>query len=105
MLADVVNGKNVRMVQRRSGPRLLLEATEAIKISGECRRQNFNGDVSREPGIPRPIHLTHTPCTNGSEDFIRAEAGAVSKRHPGERSIARSYEKGASFLNVARTQR
>ncbi|HVR28028.1 MAG TPA: hypothetical protein VMS86_00720 [Thermoanaerobaculia bacterium] len=36
-----LDGEQIRMVDRRGGPRLLLEATQAVGIPGDVGRQNF----------------------------------------------------------------
>ena len=48
MLANVVNGQDIRVVQRRSSPGFLLEASEAVAVGGKRGWQNLYRDVSSE---------------------------------------------------------
>ena len=44
-MADVVNGQDVRMVQRRNRARLLLKSAHPILVGDERTRQNLEGDL------------------------------------------------------------
>jgi hypothetical protein len=48
MPPDVVNGQDVRVVQRRGCPGFLFEASEALRIGGKRGWQNFDRDRSAE---------------------------------------------------------
>ena len=59
VFADIVDGKNVGMVERGGGAGFLGEALQAFGIGGEGSGENFDGDVaveagSRGRGRPRP---------------------------------------------------
>src|SRR3984885_9048743 len=43
--AHLENRKNIGMIQRRGGARLLLEAPQPLGIAGEGRRQNLDRDI------------------------------------------------------------
>jgi len=64
------------VVQRGEGFGFALEPSQPIGVGGEVRRHDLDGDVSVEHGVARAIDLTHAAGTDGSGDFIRAEAGA-----------------------------
>jgi hypothetical protein len=71
--ADVVYGEDVRVVQRRSGARLLLESMEAVEIGCHCRRQHLDGHITSEPRIVRTIHLAHPAGAEDRDDLVRTE--------------------------------
>ena len=57
--ADVVEGADVRVIQARDRPGLAREAGESLGILRHVRRQDLHGDVTPEPGVPRPVDLAH----------------------------------------------
>jgi hypothetical protein len=79
--ADVVNRTDVRIVERRNRPRLLLETLTRLRIRGERPGQDLDGDCAIEPCIARPIHLAHATFADGTDDFIGAESGARIEGH------------------------
>src|SRR5271154_6324290 len=82
MLAKIVNGEDVGMIQRGDGLRLLLEAPQSLGIAGESSRQNLNRNVTVEPRVARPIHLAHAARSDCRYDFVRPEFCPRSKSHP-----------------------
>src|SRR2546425_316527 len=69
------------MVQRGGRSGLLLEAMQARRVRRERSRQNFNGDIPAESGIPSAIHLAHATRTHRRYDLVRTEFCPASKRH------------------------
>ena len=69
--AELVNRKNVGMVQLPGGARFLLEPSEAIRVFCEGRRKHLDGHLAPEPRIPRAIDLAHAPGAEWGEDFVR----------------------------------
>ena len=61
------------MIQRRDGPRLLLEATDAIGVGGERLGENLDRHVTTQTRIARAIHLAHAAGTEGSFDHVGPE--------------------------------
>jgi hypothetical protein len=55
LLPDVMDGKNVGMIERRNGPRFLLKAPQPLAVSGERLGQNFHRDIAPQPGVARSI--------------------------------------------------
>ena len=76
MLAEVVDGEDVGMVQRGGCAGLLLEPMEALRVGRKRRGEHLDGDVPAEAWVTRPIDLAHAAGPNGREDLVRAEAGA-----------------------------
>jgi hypothetical protein len=83
MLADVMNGENVGVVERGHGPRLLLEAAQAVRFVGGGFQNNFQSDIAPQSLIPCPIHFSHAPCPHRGQDFVRTNLQPRSQRHGG----------------------
>ena len=81
VMADIEDGDDVGMAQRRSGTSLLLESRQAFGIRGERARQNLDGDVTSEAGIAALVDLSHPAAAEQRRDFVRAETGAGRERH------------------------
>ena len=74
--ADVVERKDVGMVDRRNRARFALEACERVRVGGESTRQNLDGDVAAEPRVVGSVHLSHAAGANRRDNLVRAEARA-----------------------------
>ena len=81
LLAHVMNRADVRVIERRDGAGLPLEAFPPLGISGHGRRQHFDGNITPEPGIVRPIDLAHPACAERAADHVWSERGAVLECH------------------------
>ncbi len=81
VFSHVVNGADVRIVQRGCGVCFALEALLRIGISGETRRQNLDRDVSIETRVSGTVNFAHSAGANGRFDFIRAQPGARRQVH------------------------
>ena len=79
--SDVVDGKNVRVVQRRRGSRFLLEALQAVGVRRETRRQHLDRDIPPEPRIPRAEDLPHAACAEQGHNLVWSEARTWLERH------------------------
>ena len=75
LMADVMDGQDVGMVQGGSRLGFPLEATQAISIVGETGWEDFDRDPAIEAGIECAVHLTHAACPERTEDLIRTERG------------------------------
>jgi hypothetical protein len=85
--ADVVQHADVRMVERRDGPRLALEPRADFRAGREMLRQHLDGNVAPEPRIAGAIHLAHPAGAERRHDFVGAEAGSGGKRGNRHRAI------------------
>src|ERR1043166_5183433 len=56
-VAHLINGDDVRMIERRSRVCLLIETAETIAVLGQCFRENLNGHLSTQARVFGPIHL------------------------------------------------
>ena len=79
--ADVVDRKDVGMIQPARGARLLFEPAPAHGVAGELRGKHLEGDVALQLRIARAIHLSHASCAKGAEDLETAESIPYRERH------------------------
>ena len=81
LMANVMDGQDVRMVQGGSRLGFLLEAMQTISIVGDTGWEDFDRDSAIEAGIERAVYLTHAACTERTDDLIRTERGPCRKAH------------------------
>ena len=79
--SHVVHRQDVGMVQGRRRARFPREPLEAHRVVGDVRRQHLDGHVAPEPGVVRPVNLTHAARADRSNDTVRPERGAWGKDH------------------------
>jgi hypothetical protein len=60
--ADVVDGADVRMIERGRGARLAQQALPPFRIRRQITRQNLESDVARQTGVVRAIDLAMPPA-------------------------------------------
>ena len=58
------------MIECRQDACLSLEPSEPLFVSGERLGQHFDGDVTPELGILRPVYFSHAARTYEAEDFV-----------------------------------
>jgi len=73
---DVVQREDAGVVQRRDRPRLLLEASQSLRVGDELRRQHLDRHLAPEPRVAGAVHLAHPARTDRGEDLVGAEARA-----------------------------
>ena len=64
LLANVVNGANVRMVQSRSRLGLALKAAEGLRIFGDVVGQELEGDKTVQPNVLGLVDNTHATAAH-----------------------------------------
>ncbi len=69
------------MVERGQHLRFALETREALRVVHEGVRENLQGDIAVELGVPRLVHLAHAARADGGEDFVGAEGGTGCEGH------------------------
>src|SRR5262249_717861 len=77
-LARVVYGDDVRMIQRRSGARLLRETLHALRVLAGLAAHHLAGDVPSDWRGLRAIDDTHSPFAEHFGDPV-APDGATEK--------------------------
>ena len=81
VLPDVVDGRNVGMIEAASRLRLQLEPPQTIRVAREGRRQHLDRDFALEPFVPRPIHLPHPTSAKRCKDLVGAETSTGWECH------------------------
>ena len=61
VLANVVDGADIGMVERRCGPGLAAEAFERLAVLGDIFRKEFQGDEAVEAGVFGFVQTTPMP--------------------------------------------
>jgi hypothetical protein len=73
VVPDVVDRKNVRMIQGRDRLGFLLEAAQAVTIARERFRENLQRNVARQARVASAVNFTHPTCAYERFDFVRTE--------------------------------
>jgi hypothetical protein len=81
VLAHVMQRADVRMVQGRNGPRLMLKPRAELRVTRQVIREDLDGDRAVEARIPGSINFPHSAGTDGGLNFVGPETGAWTKRH------------------------
>jgi len=77
-LLDRVEGDDVRVVQRRDRPGLVLEPHPALGVVGHVRREDLERDLPAQVASPSPGRPPPSSGPEGTGDFVGTEAGAGS---------------------------
>ena len=81
IVTDIVDRKNVRMVERGGGTSFLREALQAVGVGGERCRKNLDGDVAVEAGVAGAVDFAHPARTQRRLNCIGTEFRARGKGH------------------------
>ena len=76
---QAVDGRDVRVVQRREDFGFALKAGQSVRIRRQGRRKDLDGDLTLQPGVRRPIDLPHAAFAKLRGDFVDADASALSE--------------------------
>src|SRR4029079_659655 len=74
LMADIVQGADVRMIQPGDRTSFLLEALARLRIIGHVRGQDLDCDRTIEPGVSRLVNLTHPTSSDASPNQVRTDA-------------------------------
>ncbi len=80
-LFDPVNGGNAGMVERRQHTGLAVEASQALGVAGERRRQDFDRHIAMQSRVSGPVDFAHAAPAQRLHDAIRADVSAGGQRH------------------------
>ena len=69
---EVVNGRDVRVIEPRQRQRFLLESGAALVVGEAAVRQQLEGDVAIETLVARPIHDAHPAGADSLQDPVVA---------------------------------
>ena len=78
---DVVNSRDVGVVQDPGGARLLLESAQAVRVGGERRRQDLDRDLAPQSWVLRPVDFAHSPRAQRRDDLVGAQPAPRSNNH------------------------
>jgi hypothetical protein len=70
VLADLVDGADVGMIQRGGGSRLAAKTLEGVRIGGDFRGQELQRDEAAEFGVFGLIHNAHPATAELLDDAI-----------------------------------
>src|SRR5262249_21453851 len=73
---DVVDGDDVRMVQRRCGFRFLNEPPPPVGVDGLVSRKDLERGEAFEAGVARLVHDTHAAFPELFEDLVMTKTAA-----------------------------
>ncbi len=76
MLAQIVDGDDIRMVERRGRAGFLLEAPQPFRVVGELRSKYFYDDIAVELVIFGFVNLAQTSGPDGRQDFVEAQTSS-----------------------------
>ena len=80
-MADVVQGADVRVVQRA-----ILRASRSnrsgTRVADQVRRQDLDGHRAVEADVGGPVDFAHPTGAEGVDDFVRAEPSPRTLGHP-----------------------
>jgi hypothetical protein len=81
VIAEIVDGENVGMVERRHGLRLALEADARSAVVGEARGQHLDRDFALEPRVACAIHFAHPACAERGDERVVTECVPRTQAH------------------------
>jgi hypothetical protein len=81
VVADFMDGEDVRVVQRRGGTRLLQEAGEALRVDAQFPAQDLECDRPVECRVEGLVDLAHTTAAEERLDVIAADCCADGEGH------------------------
>ncbi len=90
-----MDGRDVRMIQRRKQPRFPLEARFLLFIFEELFGQDLDRNFSPESRVLRPVDLSHAARAEGRKHLIGSQ---TCSRRDGQ--SAQSSPAGGSRVNV-----
>jgi hypothetical protein len=70
VLADIEDGEDVRVVQRRGGAGLAGEAGQGLRVGGELRGEDFEGDLAAEQRVGGEVDVTHPAGADLRADLV-----------------------------------
>src|SRR5207244_3278212 len=80
-LLDIMNRRDVGVIERRQCFGFTLKAAKAIVIAREFFGQYLDGDVAFQSRIARTVDLTHPAFTQQCSNLVRTELRADRQRH------------------------
>ena len=95
VLADLVDGGDVRMVEGRGGTSLSLEAPPLIRVARRRLGEDLDRDLAAEAGVAGPIDLAHPPRTDQVREPRTGRAGSRGRPRASASPPPRPAPRGA----------
>ena len=70
---DLVNGQNIRMIQRRGSARLAFETAQLHLVRGQPLRKKLERDFAPQLLVSRHVHLAHSAHANERLDPVMTD--------------------------------
>ena len=70
MRSDIKYRENIRVIQSSSGQRLLLEASQPVRVQRERLRQHLNRHISFQTRVAGTVHLAHSSRAEQANDLV-----------------------------------
>ena len=81
VFAEVEHGDDVRVAERRRGPRLVAEAREEVGVLAELGPQELDRHVALELRVARPVDRGHAALAEQLEQAVASAEGAPDLGH------------------------
>jgi len=81
LIAQVVEGADMGVIQRGNGSRLALKTLLHIRARTEMGGQNLDRNDAIKPRVPRAIDLAHAAGTKRRLNLVRTKFSAKSEPH------------------------
>ena len=88
VLADLIDGEDVGMIERCGRLRFLFEAAKTFVIMRKGHRQDLDRDLAPERRLPRAIHLAHPAGAKQRDDLVGPQADTRRQFHVCEDDVA-----------------
>src|SRR5947209_17380339 len=75
LFADVVNGANVGMIERRSRSRLSLETCQRLRVPREVVRQKLQRHPPMQPDVLGPVNDAHAAAAELLDNAVVTQFG------------------------------
>ena len=79
--SDVEDRDDVRIRDGGGRAGFAFESRQPLGVGRKLGPQGFQGHIAPEPGVPRPVDLSHSARTESGENLVGSEAGSGGKRH------------------------
>jgi hypothetical protein len=79
--SHIVDSDDVGVRESRGGARLPFEALQPLRVGGELRGENLDGDVAAEARVARPMDLSHPSGADRRKDLVWAETLSCRESH------------------------
>jgi hypothetical protein len=92
VFANVVNGADVRMVQRRGNFGFAAKPLERLWVGRQRVRQKLQSHEVVQPDVLRLVHDTHAPAAEAFQDAAKPRQRTQKFRRPGRSQSSRNLE-------------